>query len=280
MQQLARQQVPLRPERRQVVGVARSCVSSAAASAARSAWRSARARSSVRPGSSRSAGGSAATSASVCGSSRLAARRASAAAWCAAIQPGDLARGGGRIGHQARRWNRAHWSSAVAMPPQRRRNAASAGRRVDRVDPGLPRQGVGLGGAPGIGGGLGAAQHGRAPASAVGVALRQDGGIVGIRGDRLLAPPLQHRLRRPVRIALHEVGDLRRRRRAGRAQPQIQHQLLRHRIGEPGGGGLRLRPAVGPDRGQADWVPARWTRRRPAGQDSQASQRRSESECA
>jgi hypothetical protein len=120
-------------------------------------------------------------------------------------------------------------------------------RIVNGVDPGLNGQRIGLGRVAGIGQRLGATQHRACQSRRRLGALRQHSGVVRIGGDGFLPAAFQHRLRGPVRIALHESGDFLGRCRARRPQPHIQDQLLRHRIGESGRRGLGIRPAVGAD---------------------------------
>ena len=95
---------------------------------------------------------------------------------------------------------------------------------------------------------LGAAQHGLRQGQPVALALRQHGRLVRFGGDRLLTPALQQRLVRPVGILRHEVVDFVCRRRAGCQEPEIPHQLDRHRIGIGCGRKLGVRPPVGADR--------------------------------
>ena len=176
----------------------------------------------------------------------MAARRASAAAWCAGSSAGDLAGSGGRVGQPGEALKACPLivRGGDAAPTAEKR--CLSGRGVDGVDPGPAGQGVGVGGAAGIGDGLGAAEHGGGQRRCR-RALRQNRGVVGVRGDGFLAATLQHRLCGPVGVALHEVGDLGRRGGAGGAKAQVEHQLFRHRIGETGGGGLRVGPAIGSD---------------------------------
>ena len=157
------------------------------------------------------------------------------------------------------------------MPAQRCRNAASCRRVGQAGDPGLAGIGARGVGVAGNGQGAGAAQQGRDLGQRRGGTLRQHVGLVGVGGDGLLPVALQQGLVRPVRVVVHEAGDFRRRRRAGGQQAVIQHQLLGHRIGVAGGGGLGVGPVVGADGG--DRVARRPTglgRARPGRADSAA----------
>ena len=165
------------------------------------------------------------------------------------IQAGDLARGVRRIGQprQALESRPLIVRHSDTTPPTQER--CLPGRRVDGIDPGLTREGVGVVGAAGVGDSLGTAQHGGGQRRGRG-ALREHRGIVGVGGDGFLPPAIQDGLRGPVGIVLHEVGDLGSRGGAGRAKTQIQDELFRHRIGVTGGFRLRVGPPISLHRGQ------------------------------
>jgi len=93
--------------------------------------------------------------------------------------------------------------------------------------------------------------------------LLEDAQLVLVCGNGLLPAVLEQRLVRPVGVPGHEFSDLAGPGGPGRHQAIVQHQLLRHRVGVARGGGLRVGPPVGADRGHQ--VSLRGRRKRPAG---------------
>jgi hypothetical protein len=77
----------------------------------------------------------------------------------------------------------------------------------------------------------------------------EDAQLVRVRSNGLLPAALEQRLVRPVGVPGYEFGDLAGPGCAWRQQAIIHHQLLGQRVGVARGGGLRVRPPVGADRG-------------------------------
>ena len=161
MQQLARQQVPLGPERGRVAGIRRPDQQ--------------RGRLGVVVGVAQDAGavqGQAGIGAQ-CGRQRgdqrlglrivpLGGEAGLGRRMVCGIKAGDLAGGGGRVGQPGEALKPSPLVVGGGDAAPAAEEGGLVGCDVDGVDPGLAGQGIGVGGAAGVGGGLGAAQHGGA----------------------------------------------------------------------------------------------------------------------
>ena len=203
--------------------------------------------SSISAGSTVAPPGRATTSARAEASSRFRASRASAAGRCAGSSRGDLAVGGAADGAGV-----GPGQAVEAAPLVRRRRHAAplvderqlATRVGHSGQPGLPRDLGGVRRAPGIGVGGGAAQHRRHFAHRLAGADLQHGAVVRLGRHRLRQAAGQHRAIGPLRVGGHERRDIRRAGGTRRQQPEIHHQLARHRIGGGSRQRIGIRPAV------------------------------------